>query len=136
VALDDADRIAGDAVAEETLFHLYNRLAAAKGFLVLTMQNPVAQTGITLPDLRSRLLTLPVAMLQPPDDVLLAALIVKQFRDRQITVGVDVVDYLVSRVERTAAGMRDMVERLDRASLAEGRKISVGLARRVLDECA
>ena len=88
VAIDDADGVAGDAAAEEALFHLYNRLGAAKGFLVLAMNQPVAMAGIVLPDLRSRLLTLPVALLQPPDDVLMAALIIKQFRDRQITVGV------------------------------------------------
>ena len=59
--------------------------------------------------------------------------IVKQFRDRQIALDVGVVTYLAPRIARDAAGIRDLVERLDHAGLAEGRKITVALARRVLE---
>jgi chromosomal replication initiation ATPase DnaA len=77
---------------------------------------------------------LPAANLGAPDDALLAALIVKQFRDRQIDLDAGVIAYLTPRMPREAASARDLVERLDKASLAEGRKITVALARRILEE--
>jgi len=133
IAIDDADTLAGNAAAEESLFHLYNHVKAARGSLVLTMKNGVGQVGFVLPDLRSRLLTLPAADLGAPDDMLLAALIVKQFRDRQVALDAGVVTYIASRTARDAASIRDLVAKLDHAALAEGRKITIALARKVLE---
>ena len=67
------------------------------------------------------------------DDTLLEALIVKQFRDRQVMLDSGVVAYLAPRISRDAAGIRDLVERLDHASLSEGRKITIALARKILE---
>ena len=41
--------------------------------------------------------------------------------------------YLASRAARDAASIRDLVERLDHAALAEGRKITIALARKILE---
>jgi chromosomal replication initiation ATPase DnaA len=134
VALDNANSFAGNARAEESLFHLYNHVKDNKGSLLLTMTRGAGQAGFVLPDLRSRLLTLPATALNAPDDLLLEALIVKQFRDRQIALDVGVVSYLVSHAARDAASIRDLVEKLDLAALAEGRKITTSLARKVLGD--
>ena len=133
LAIDNADALAGNAAAEESLFHLYNHLKTEHGSLLLTMSCGVGQVGFALPDLRSRLLTLPATGLGAPDDALLEALIVKQFRDRQITLDVGVVSYVAARAARDAAGIRDLVERLDLAALAGGRKITIALARSILE---
>ena len=133
VAIDDADALAGDARAEEQLFHLHNQVQATHGFFLLTMTRGAGLAGFVLPDLRSRLLALPSTLLNPPDDALLEALIVKQFRDRQIDLDFDVVSYLAARVTRDAASIRATVENLDHASLAQGRKITIALARAVLE---
>jgi len=133
IAIDDVDSVAGNAVAEENLFHLYNHLKSSGGSFVLTMAQGAGQAGFILPDLRSRLLTLPTAVLGTPDDDLLAALIVKQFRDRQVALDAGVVAYIVPRAPRDADAIRALVEKLDHAALAEGRKISISLARRILE---
>jgi DnaA regulatory inactivator Hda len=134
VAIDNADTIAGDAAQEESLFHLYNMLREKKGYLLLTARQAPAQWNIRLPDLRSRLLSIPAIALGAMDDALSSALLIKQFRDRQIDIGMDVVDYLLPRMTRTPASLRELVQKLDRASLAEGRGITVALARRVLED--
>lgn len=140
LAIDNADSITGDAVKEEVLFHLYNRGRDSKGFLLLTAEQAPAQwgthggenSGIQLPDLKSRLLSVPAIAIKAPDDVLLTALLIKQFRDRQIDIGTDVVGYLLPRMTRTPDAIRKMVADLDRASLAEGRRITVALVKSVL----
>jgi DnaA regulatory inactivator Hda len=134
IAVDDAERIAGNRAAEETLFHLYNLLRETKGFLLLAAARPPAQWAPGLADLRSRLLASPVAAIGAPDDELLTMLLVKQFHDRQIDIGGDVVAYLLPRIERTTAALRRVVAELDRASLAEGRGVTVALARRLVGD--
>ncbi len=120
------------AAPEAALFHLYNLLAERKGHLLLPARAPPARWAIALADLRSRLLAAPVAALQPPDDTLLAALLVKLFADRQLAVGAEVLAYLVPRLERSFAAAAQIVAALDRAALAAHRPVTVPLARAVL----
>ncbi len=129
-AVDDAELLADEAL----LFHLYNRVAERRGGLLLAAARPVASWPLALPDLRSRLLTAWAVAIRPPDDALLAALLVKQFADRQLSVEAGVVAFLVNRVERSFAGVRAAVAALDRASLRARRPVTMPLARLVLEE--
>ena len=123
-----------DGLADETaLFHLHNLAREAGRFLVLAAALPPAHLPLRLPDLASRLRALPAVGIGAPDDAVLAAVIVKQFADRQLAVGEGVVSYLVGRMERSFAAARAVVEALDRASLAERRAVTVRLARAVLE---
>lgn len=126
-----ADPVAGQ-VAETALFHLVNAVREQGRGLLLVAREPPARWGIGLPDLRSRLLALPMVALAPPDDGLLAAVIIKLFADRQIRVPPDLPDYLLRRIDRSFAAAADMVARLDRAALAQGRPVTLALAREVL----
>jgi chromosomal replication initiation ATPase DnaA len=117
---------------EEPLLHLYNSALERRARLLLTMRLPPAALRIALPDLASRLRALPVAGIGPPDDALLAAVLVKQFADRQIEVRPEVIVYLVARIERSFAGAASAAAQLDAAALAAGRPITVKLARAVL----
>jgi chromosomal replication initiation ATPase DnaA len=119
-------------VDERALFHLFNALAQAGSSLLITDRSPPARWRLDLPDLKSRLAALPAVPVRPPDDELLAAVLVKQFADRQIRVGVAVIDFLIARMDRSFAAARRLAEELDRLSLAERRSITVPLARDVL----
>jgi chromosomal replication initiation ATPase DnaA len=133
VAIDDADRIAGGS-AEVALLHLYNRVVEAEGWLLLTGREPPSRWPLGLPDLASRLKALPAVALAPPDDALLAAVLVKLFADHQLTVSEEVVTLLLSRMERSFAAARETVAALDAASLAEQRKIDKALVRELTGE--
>ena len=119
-------------VDERAMFHLFNALAAAGSSLLITDRLPPARWRLDLPDLRSRLSSLPAVAVQPPDDELLAAVLVKQFADRQIRVAVEVIDFLIVRMERSFVAARRLVEELDRLALADRRPITVPLARDAL----
>ncbi len=132
LAVEDCDR--PGVLDEVALFHLINQGRELGRFLLLTARTPPAAWAVRLPDLRSRLLAMPVASIGAPDDALLAALLVKLFDDRQLRIGEDVVHFLVGRMERSFAACADLVERLDRAALAGRRSVTVPLARRILED--
>jgi chromosomal replication initiation ATPase DnaA len=129
--LDDAE-----AAEEQAFLHLYNLLAERQGHLLVLAREAPALWPIVLADLRSRLLAAPLVRLEPPDDALLAALLVKLFADRQLAVGAEVVAYLVPRIERSFAAAECVVAALDRAALAAKRAVTVPLVRAVLSGSA
>lgn len=131
-AVDDAERAAAAPSAEQCLLHLYNLVRERGGHLLLTGERPPARWPVALPDLRSRLVTLPAVALQPPDDALIEALLVKLFADRQLRVGQDVVGFLLTRMERSFAEARDLVAAIDAAALAAQREVGISLVREVL----
>jgi chromosomal replication initiation ATPase DnaA len=123
----------GMRLPEEDLFHLINHVRAEKRSLLILDREAPARWTVKLKDLASRLAGIPAVAVAPPDDALLAALLVKHFSDRQIMIKADLIDYLTRRIDRSFAGTAAAVEALDRASLARGGPITVRLARRVLD---
>ena len=129
LAIDDAER-----TAERTLLHLYNHALERGGSLLLTMPAAPAALSIALADLASRLRASPVAGIAPPDDALLAAVLVKHFADRQLRVTPEVVAYLVPRIERSFAAAASFAARLDQLGLETGRPVTINLARAVLAE--
>ena len=72
--------------------------------------------------------------LADPDDALLRALIVKLCADRQLRLDEATVAYLAGRIERSFAAARDVIERLDEASLRLRRPVTRALAAEVLRE--
>jgi len=126
--LEQADEV----IQEEMFFHLFNRMALSGGSLLLTARTSPKTWNIILPDLRSRLLALPVATLLPPDDELLKTLIWKHFSDRQLRISPEAAAYLHARAERSYAGLRELVARIDGYALAVKREISIPLLREVL----
>lgn len=133
VAVDGADRAAGDGAAERALFHLWNLAAARGALLLLTARTPPRDWGLTLPDLASRAASAAAVRLGPPDEALLAAVLVKLLADRQLFPGPGVVEALVRRMDRDLGLARRLVAEMDRTALAEGRAVTRPLALRALD---
>lgn len=132
LVIDNVDLWLGDRAAETTLFHLYNLMREEGRSLLLTMNMAPTHIDFAIPDLASRLRAAPAAAIQPPDDTLLAAILVKLFCDRQLQIGSDVLQYLLPRMERSFSAAYELVEAADRLALSEKRPISIPLIRRVL----
>lgn len=130
--LDSADLCIGNHAAETTLFHMYNIAKEDGRSLLITFRTAPIRQAFALPDLASRLRAAPAAMIQAPDETLLAALLVKLFADRQLQVNEDVIQYILPRMERSFAAARDIVQRADSEALAKKRNISIPLMREIL----
>lgn len=113
---------------ELLLLHLFN-MAAADGIpLLLTARTAPGHWQIEKPDLASRVAAMPHVPIMAPDDAILASLIEKLFRDRNKTIGPDVVEFLLRRMERSFGAARAIVGALDHMALAERRRITRPLA--------
>ncbi len=66
-----------------------------------------------LPDLASRFRAVTAVQILPPDDSLLRALLRRLLSDRQLRVDADVQDWLLLRLPRSAAALREAVARLE-----------------------
>lgn len=130
--IDDAHHIFGRPDAEKELFHRFNIARESAGSLLLTMDKPVAQQDILLPDLASRLRAAPQAEIAAPDDTALQAVLVKLFHDRQMKVEPEVIAYILPRVERSFAAARSLVREIDENSLSEKRSVTIPLVRGLL----
>ncbi len=130
--IEDGDSVIGNIEREKGLFHLYNLFKEEKRTLLITLQEPPIRRAFTVPDLASRLRAAPSVAIREPDDVLLGAIIVKLFNDRQIRVGEDVVRYILSHTERSFEAVRALVNAADQKALIEKRAISVPLIKEII----
>ena len=133
VVVEEADPLMPDGAVEEALFHQWNLAKERDGHLLLTGETPPARWKGALPDLRSRLSTAQAVAIAPPDDLLMEAVLLKLFFDRQLRVAPEVVAFLLCHMERSFAAARETVAAADALSLAERRDITVPLIRRVLE---
>jgi chromosomal replication initiation ATPase DnaA len=99
----------------------------------LTAQSPARDWAIALPDLASRVQAAGLARLEAPDDGLLAAVLIKLFSDRQISVSPALIAFLLPRMDRSFDAARALVADLDAAALARGTAVTRGLAANLLD---
>lgn len=129
VVIEDAP---GDGFDETALFHLLNLAREQAAHVLITTRAVPNLWQVALPDLRTRLNALTLAHLTEPDDILLRAVLVKLFADRQVVVAEGVVDYLVVRMERALGVAHDLVAELDARALAEKTAITRPFAAKVL----
>lgn len=119
--------------AERHLLHLHNLLRERDGHLLICARTAPSRWPVTLRDLASRLAALPAVAVTPPDEALIEAVLVKQFADRQLAVAPEIIAFIVGRIERSFAAVAEIVAALDRASLAARRRVTLALARDVLE---
>jgi hypothetical protein len=119
---------------EEDIFHAWNDAQARRKPLLIVAAAPPPRWKVALPDLRSRLAATPQIEIQPPDDALLHALILKLLGDRGIAALPEIAEFLVPRIERSYVGVLKVIDTLDRAVLAHHKRLTVPVAKRALVE--
>lgn len=126
------DGLEGLRAGEEALFHLYNAVSRAGGRLLLTGRAPPRGLHISLKDLATRLNSVPVARIAPPDEGFLEAFLVRLAEDRQLALPTPIAAFLAPRMPRAFDAAINLIEALDRLSLEAGRPVSRELASEAL----
>ncbi|MFN0220050.1 MAG: hypothetical protein ACKVP4_14705 [Hyphomicrobium sp.] len=123
-----------EATADQAaLFHMLNLVREQRLALLLTANAAAGELPLTLPDLVSRLKALPFAAIQPADDALLRAVLVKLFADRQLSVEPHIIDYVLIRMERSMAAAQALVHEIDRQALVLQRRVTRAVAALALE---
>ena len=128
IAVDDADQ-----APERALLHLLNSAAEEGCCVLLSARLAPSRWGTGLPDLVSRLRAVLAVEIGPPGDAMLATLFARLLAERQLAVPDAVQRWLLLRLPREPAALREVAERLDGAAMAAGRKVGLGVAAEVLD---
>lgn len=134
VCLDGLDAIAGLRAWEEAVFHLLNGLREAGGSVLMAARGRPVSLEIGLPDLRSRLGWGTLVRLRPMDDEDKLAALRLRAHERGLELPDDAAAYLIRRVARDTPTLFDLLDRLDAASMAAKRRITVPFVREVLED--
>lgn len=132
IALDGLEAVAGDREDEIALFDVHNRARAAGVGLLYAARDIPDALGLVLPDLRSRLGQCTRVTLAPLDDEGRREVLRERAKRRGLVIEVAAIDWLLRREGRDLAGLTVVLDRLDRASLAAQRRITVPFLRQIL----
>ncbi|BBL71978.1 DnaA regulatory inactivator Hda [Methylogaea oryzae] len=133
LCLDDIQAVAGDAAWEQALFHLFNRLRDGGKRLVAAADAAPAGIAVDLPDLRSRLAWGLTLRLHPLDDDDKLAAVSGRARQLGMEITPAVGQYLLAHCPRDLASLWRLLERLDHATLAAQRKLTIPFLKTYLE---
>lgn len=136
LAIDDVQAVAGEPDAERALFDLYNRARATGARMLIAATASPAELGIGLPDLVSRLALCTQYVLRPLDDAGRRAMLRMLAGRLGLRLDDEVLDWWFVRQPRDPASLVALLQRMDRASLAAQRRITIPFLREVLNEGA
>lgn len=132
VALDGLDAIAGSREDEVALFDFHNRARSSGLNVLYTARGIPDDIGLVLPDLRSRLQQCLRLVLDPLDDEGRRDVLRDRAQRRGLVLEDAALEWLLTRTDRDLGALVVLLDRLDRASLAAQRRITVPFLRQVL----
>ena len=129
IALDDVDAMDGHPHWQEALFGLFNLCQESGSRLLVTASKAPQQLAEVLPDLRSRLSSLPVFQIPRFDEEQVAQLLILRGDLAGLRLAEDVVRYCAVRLRRNPRLVVSFVDELDKLSLAQRRAVTVPFVR-------
>jgi DnaA family protein len=129
LALDDIDAVAGRAEWEAPLFGILNAFLSRHGGLLLAAASSASAAGFELADLRSRAAGAVGYRLKALGDAERALAVRLHAEARGLELDAAAADYLLRRVARDMPALTGWLDRLDRDSLIEQRKLTIPFIR-------
>lgn len=132
VCIDDFEVICGISQWEEALFHFFNRIRAANNRLLIAANGAPKSLPLKLADLQSRLTWGVTYQLHPLNDEQLLAALQLRANQRGLALTHDVGAFLIRRCTRSMPELYELLEQLDKASLAAQRRLTIPFVKSVL----
>lgn len=127
VCVDDVDQAAGDDRSERFLFNLVEILRSTHSGMLLAAQKPPSECGFQLADLVSRLNSGVSFRMTPLSDEDKSAALRLRAEHRGFHLSEEVIAYVMNRFSRDASALFGLLDRIDRYSLSEQRKVTIPL---------
>lgn len=134
VLVDNADTWAGDREKERALFTLFEQIKHAGGQLLISASQPSEAAGFAIPDLVSRLSSgLIYAVTALSEEQQFDALKMRASH-RGLSISDEALKYLLTRMTRDTGEIFELLERIDHASLAEQRRVTIPFLQSLLQD--
>jgi len=129
VCLDRADAVAGSKDGELNLFAIFERLRAAGARMLIAARAAPGHLPCAMPDLRTRLASGLTYRLPSLSDAGKAAAMRAYATRRGLTLSKPVLAHILRHHARDTASLFQLLDKLDRLSMARQRKVTVALLR-------
>ena len=117
---------------EEILYSIFNLIDQDSKYLLINSLKPINEIKYRLPDLTSRSKNCLYAVIENPDDELLFAIILKNFSDRQIKIEKKIINYIISRIDRSYRKIDEFIYKIDELSLKKKKPINLKTIKEIL----
>ena len=121
-------------IDEKLIYSLFNIIDQDNKYLIITTTEPIVDIKFNLKDLKSRTKNFLLQNIKRPDDDLLYALILKNLSDRQISLEKKLINYIISRIDRSYGKIFDFIYKIDEMSLKKKKSIDLRIIKEVLGE--
>lgn len=134
VCIDDLERVIGQSAWEAALFRLYVEIEARQGRLLLAADRSPSELPFALPDLASRCAAATRGRLRVLDEAEQREALRHRASLRGLSLPDDCARYLQRHFPRDMATLQRLLDRLDQASLAEQRRLTLPFIREALQD--
>ena len=132
VVLDDVDQVSQQMDWCVALFRLFNAIKDRSGALALCAHIPPAEIACALADWQTRLSSTTVFAIHELNDDEKAALLMRRATELGLHLGADNAAFLLNRKSRAIPELLTALDKLDAASLAEQRRLTLPFIKQVL----
>ncbi len=119
-------------IDENLIYSIFNMVDQDSKYLLINTKVPLSEIKFKLPDLISRSKNSLQAKIEPPDDELIFAIILKNFSDRQIKLEKEIIEFIVNRIERSYSKISEFIYKVDELSLKKKKPINLKTIKEIL----
>ena len=117
---------------ENLVYAIFNLVDQDSKYLLINSETPLSKLNFKLPDLISRSKNVLLAEINPPDDELIFAIILKNFSDRQIRLEKKIIEFIINRIDRSYSKIYEFIYKIDELSLKKKKPINFKTIKEIL----
>ena len=121
-----------NTIDEKLIYSILNLVDQDSKYLLINSETPLGEINFKLPDLASRSRNLLHAKINPPDDELIFAIILKNFSDRQIKLEKKIIEFIINRIDRSYSKISEFIYKIDELSLKKKKPINLKTIKEIL----
>ena len=114
--------------------HIFNIKQERNLKFLFTSRLNLQKINIKLEDIKSRLKTLPQALILLPTDEEIKGILLKLFKDKGVFLNEDIINFILIRIERTYITIQKLVNEVNNLSLKQKKNITIPLIKEVIDK--
>ena len=132
VCVDDIECVAGHVEWQQGLTWLYNELRDNEHSIIISANISATNIALEVEDLKSRLAWDQVVKIKSSDDELKIEILKQKANARSFELSDEVIEFLIRRVDRDLGSLMELLDKIDHASLAAKRKITIPFVKELI----